>query len=582
MPDYNFLMESRLRPGQLQVVNQLGRLAAGQGLNLYLAGGAVRDLTLGREGPRDLDFVVEGNIERILRPLTSGARRQGAARPGLPGDGETFDLQVESLRSDSRRHVAEALFEGGVQAEIAATRNEVYSTPGRPPVISRGTIFEDLKRRDFSVNAMAISLHPNSRGLLLDPTNGAADIERHELRALHSRSFFDDPVRIYRVLRLGLRLGFKLDERTLRWLERALESRAWEDLNENQQGRELSAILQEEQCGRLLKALRERGLLGGLDRTLASARLDLERFDRIRTAHRIAADADPYLLNFEALVAKVPGGQRTRLARKILGEARTVKFALTLEREAAKLARQLGSARVAQPSQVYTLLAAQPRPLVLFLLAHYPQVKIQTRVRNFLVKAPSIRARLPRAELQALGVEPGPKFEKVLDQVFRDQLDGKLKTPPQVTKALHDYAGIKPPPPAAKPKAKPKAAKPGAVKPEAAQPTTAKPPTVKPAVAKPGIAQPKVAEPQAAPTKAAKAPLKPAAVKPAVAKPGTAQPKVVKPLAAPKKAAKAPAKPKPRAVKPRVKQRPARPTLRATAPTSKARPKPGTKPRRGR
>jgi len=543
MPDYNFLMESRLRPGQLRVVNQLGRLAAGHGLNLYLAGGAVRDLTLGREGPRDLDFVVEGTIEKILRPLISGAKPASAARSSRPGDKEKFDLQVENLRSDSRRHVAEALFEGGVQAEIAASRNEVYATPGRTPLISRGTIFEDLKRRDFSVNAMAISLHPNSRGLLLDPTNGAADIERHELRALHSRSFFDDPVRIYRALRLGLRLGFKLDERTLRWMEMALESRAWENLNENQQGRELSAILQEEQCGRLLKALRERGLLGGLDHKLASVRLDWERFDRVRTAHRTAPDADPYLLNFEALVAKLPGGQRARLAKKILGDTRMVKFALNLEREAAKLARQLRSAKAAQPSQVYTLLAAQPQPVVLFLFAHYPQVTIQSRVRNFLIKAPAIRARLPLAELQALGVEPSPKFEKVLDQVFRDQLDGKLKSPTQVTKALRDYAGIKPPPPAAKPKAKLKAGKPITVKPEAAQPVTA----IAPAVAKAGIARPKVAKPPAAP-----------------------------------KAAKSPAKSRPRAAETRVKPKPAEPQTKADAPKPKARPEPKAKSRKGR
>src|SRR5215469_12321383 len=113
MPDYNFLMDSRLRPGQLRVINQLGRLAASQGLNLYLAGGGVRDLTTGLETPRDLNFLVEGNIQRILRPLESAAKRHGSSRPSpKTADANGFDLQVESVRFNPKLSVADVLFEG--------------------------------------------------------------------------------------------------------------------------------------------------------------------------------------------------------------------------------------------------------------------------------------------------------------------------------------------------------------------------------------------------------------------------------------------------------------------------------------
>lgn len=457
MPDYNFLMESRLKPSQSRVVNQLGRLAARQGLNLYLVGGAVRDLTLGAEVPRNLDFVVEGSIQKILRPLVSLAERG----PSRGGGEDAFDLRVDSLRVDSRRNLATMTLEGG-KAEIATSRNEVYRELGQSPSIGPGSIFDDLRRRDFSVDAMAISLHPNSRGLLLDPTNGAADIERKELRALHSRSFFDDPSRIYRLLRLGQRLGFKADERTERWLGMALESRVWEHVSEYQQGRELAAILQEEQCRRVLKMLRERDLLGGLDRSLGSARIDFDEFERVHNAVRSAEEDGLALLNFRALAAKLPPGQQSRLAHKIFPDAKTAKFALGMERDATRLAKQVGSAKAAQPSQVYTLLAGAPRPLVLYLSLHCPQAKVQARVKSFLTKFETIRARLPRAELQSLGMEPGPKFEKVLERVFLDELDGKIRTPQQMTKALRDYAGIKPPPPPppVKTKAAPKGPKP--------------------------------------------------------------------------------------------------------------------------
>jgi tRNA nucleotidyltransferase (CCA-adding enzyme) len=524
MPDYNFLMDSRLKPSQSRVVNQLGRLAARQGLNFYLVGGAVRDLTLGIETPRNLDFVVEGNIQKILRPIASQAER-GSQRGG--GE-DVFDLRVEGLRIDSRRNLASVTL-NGVKAEIATSRNEVYRAPGQAPAILPGSIFDDLRRRDFSANAMAISLHPNSRGLLLDPTNGAADIERKELRALHSRSFFDDPSRIYRLLRLGLRLGFKPDERTERWLGMALADRVWESLDEHQQGRELAAILEEGQCRRLLKMLRERGLLAGLDRSLASARIDFDEFERVHAAVRSPAEDGLALLNFHALVAKLPPGQQSRLARKIFPDAKTTKFALGMDREAARLARQLGSAKAAQPSQVYTLLAGAPRPLVLYVFLHYSQAKVQSRVKSFLTKFAAIRARLPRAELQSLGVEPGPKFEKVLERVFLDELDGKIRTPQQMTKALRDYAGIKPPPP---PPAKPKVAAKGPAKPElpkAKPPAKTKAETVEAPKAKPHEtprhepAKPKTTPPPRAESKIVKPAQPKRAAKPKVKAKGAAK-----------------------------------------------------------
>ena len=173
-------------------------------------------------------------------------------------------------------------------------REEIYSRPGQRPEVRPAAVFEDLKRRDFAINAMAVSLHPNSRGLLLDPTNGAGDIERREIRALHSRGFLDDPSRIYRLLRLGLRFDFKPDERTQRWLDAALAEGAWERLDADQQARELAAILHEDQPGRVLKLLFDRKLLGGLDKKLASVRLPYDRFARIRSVLQSAPAPTPF------------------------------------------------------------------------------------------------------------------------------------------------------------------------------------------------------------------------------------------------------------------------------------------------
>jgi tRNA nucleotidyltransferase (CCA-adding enzyme) len=449
MSDYNFLMESRLSPEQFSVINHLSRIAAEQGLNLYLVGGAVRDLTYGLQAVRDLDFAVEGNPQKIIRHLPmekSGRLARGGTTAGAPSD-----IQIRQMHADARLNSVEMTFSNGVRAEIGMCRVETYLRPDRRPEISPATIFEDLRRRDLSMNAMAISLHPNSRGLLLDPTNGVADIERHELRALYRSSFSDDPSRIYRLLRLGLRLDFKPEERTQAWLNSALANHVTTLMSVEQRGRELRAILEEENPSRVLKLLQERGLLTDLDRKLAGSKIPYERLNAIRTKAAGFSAQDVFLINFCCLTEKLGAGDRVRLAKQIIPDARIAKLALTVEHDAKKLANTLGSSKALRPSQIYTLLSAQPPHLLLFLLTYYPQARIQSRLKSYLVKFPQVRAKLPRADFFALGVKPGPEAEKILERVFLEQLDGKVRTPSQTTKRLKELAGIKDEPPKAPP-----------------------------------------------------------------------------------------------------------------------------------
>jgi hypothetical protein len=189
--------------------------------------------------------------------------------------------------------------------------------------------------------------------------------------------------------------------------------------------------------------------------------------------------ADAFLLNFNCLVSKLGGSQKSRLARKIIADRKIVNIALGMEHAAKKLARTLGRSKANLPSQVFSMLDGQPQYLLLFILTNYPQAKIQNRVKSFLFKFPGIRARLPRAELLTLGLEPGAKFEKICHQLFLAQLDGKLKTHQQLLKEFRALAGIKEPEP--KPVSKPpvpKASAPKGSKPE--KPVEAKAPASAP------------------------------------------------------------------------------------------------------
>ena len=161
MPDYMYMLESRLSAEQRAAMMRVQQLAAEAGMNVYLTGGAVRDLISGMP-IRDLDFTVEGNPTRLARELEkSGAR---------------------TIHEDEKLRHLEMVFPGEVEGSISAARDDVYARPGTRPEIRWATIMEDLHRRDFSLNAIAISLNTASRGLLLDPTNGLADLENREIR----------------------------------------------------------------------------------------------------------------------------------------------------------------------------------------------------------------------------------------------------------------------------------------------------------------------------------------------------------------------------------------------------------------
>jgi len=249
MPDYMFLLESRLSPEQRAVMLRVQELSAALGFNAYLTGGTVRDLVTGAS-LRDLDFTVEGNPSKIAHELEKGGAR--------------------IISEDEKLRHVEVLFAGDCEGSISAARDDHYVRPGTRPEIRWSTIMEDLRRRDFSLNAIAISLNPASRGLLLDPTNGLSDIERAEVRALTIHSFTNQPVRLLRVLRFAARMGFKIEQRTQEWFDLAIERNLQHTIAPEDAGGELRAVAREERPSVVLKAWEERDLLEAINPVLAS------------------------------------------------------------------------------------------------------------------------------------------------------------------------------------------------------------------------------------------------------------------------------------------------------------------------
>src|SRR5947207_1699147 len=186
MSDYIYILESHLSPDQNRVVEDVQAAAVKANVNVFLTGGAMRDMLAGHR-IRDLDFVVEGNALRLAKTVAEASH-------------------AKTVSVDEHRRTVELLFPSGVTAQIAMSRQEKYGKTGAKPAVSAATIQEDLRGRDFTSNAIALSLSRASRGLLLDPMNGLADIGRRELRAISTYGFYDDPSRLLRLIRFQVRL----------------------------------------------------------------------------------------------------------------------------------------------------------------------------------------------------------------------------------------------------------------------------------------------------------------------------------------------------------------------------------------
>jgi tRNA nucleotidyltransferase (CCA-adding enzyme) len=428
MPDYMFLLESRLSPEQRAAMMRVQELSAALGFNVYLTGGTVRDLVTGAS-LRDLDFTVEGNPSKIAHELEKGG--------------------AKILVDDEKMRQVELLFAGDCDGSISGARDDHYVRPGTRPEIRWSTIMEDLRRRDFSLNAIAISLNPASRGLLLDPTNGLSDIERAEVRALTIHSFTNQPARLLRVLRFAARMGFKVEARTQEWFDLAIERELQKTISPEDAGSELRAAAREERPAVVLKSWEEHDLLEAVNPVLAKKHPDYDAINRLMkvredlfTAGFRPRLATPMLL---AILGRLKDREQANLLGKAGFRSAEVASVLEFESEVLEAQKELLGRKMNAPVDAYRFLEKLPLEQIAYLLAESNKSAALSKIRAYLNKWRPIRLGLPAvaSELEALGMPRGSKFDQVVEQVFGKQLTGRGKTPEEQVKILRKLSGIK-------------------------------------------------------------------------------------------------------------------------------------------
>ena len=401
-------LERQIPEPIVEFLRAVGVLGSAMGIPVFAAGGFVRDLLLGRPS-LDLDLVVEGDGPTLARRL---ARQIGG-------------------KASFHRSFETATLHGGPTGavDVATARRERYLAAGALPVVSRAPIPEDLRRRDFTVNAMAISLSPSNFGQLLDPVGGWHDLRRRRIRALHPLSFVEDPTRIFRAVRYAVRLGFSLDRDSRRWVRLALRAGPYPALSGQRIMAELELMAREPRSADSLISL---GRLGGLRlldsayRFPPAAALRLKELSQLvnRAAeHRI--EVEGLRLFLLALVGHLDESVAERTLRRLALAGEPLRRLLRALSEGPTLVERLAGAR--RPSDRARWLRSRALETLgwAWLLAA-PAVRRQ--IEWFLIEARDVRAGLSGDDLIAVGVPEGPVVGAFLDRLRDARLDGGAAT----------------------------------------------------------------------------------------------------------------------------------------------------------
>ncbi len=406
---------SRSGEARLWLLRVAGKVGEGLGTPVFAVGGFVRDLLLESPAP-DVDLVVEGDGLAFARQLCeelggslvihkdfATAAVEGAAGPGGTALG---------------------------RIDIASARREQYDAPGALPVVSVATVEEDLRRRDFSVNALALALQPSTFGRLVDPLGGWLDLRRRRLRPLHPLSFVEDPTRIFRAARYASRLRFRLDAGGVRALRLALRVGDYPALSGQRLRAELDLLASEPRGWRGLELLLK---WGGLKLWEQGYLVSSRGPNRVRAAERLCSWArrvgiglDPSEVALIALLADQRAPIVTRcLARLALsGEPFSRLYAAAT---AAPLARRLDGGRWRRPSEVALALQSCAIQVLVGAWLH-GGARARRRIQWFLSRGRRVRPLLSGDDVVALGVPRGPDVGECLAALRRLRLDGVVRT----------------------------------------------------------------------------------------------------------------------------------------------------------
>jgi len=404
-------IEKQLPVELVHFMQVAGEVAYSQGQSLYLVGGVVRDLLLGRTN-LDLDLVVEGNAINLAHRLTQVYPGKITTHPHF----NTAKLQWDKWSVD-----------------LATARSETYVKPGALPSVKSGSLRSDLSRRDFTINTMAIHLDPSHYGELIDLYEGIYDLEHKLIRILHAKSFIDDATRIWRGLRYEQRLNFHLEESTLKLLKRDIPM--LDTISGDRIRHELELILKEEFPEKVLCRAQELSVLKWLHPSLKGNGWLVGKFEQARQLS--SPNLPPVGLYLALLAYRLTEEEAEQLANKL----RLPKLLAQTLRDTGSIKAKLNSLADPElpPSSIYRLLHGYSLTAINANSLASDSPIVRQHIHLFLNKLRYVKPTLTGTDLKRMGIPPGPRIKEMLTLLHEARLDGKVKSKQEEEKVVRGW-----------------------------------------------------------------------------------------------------------------------------------------------
>ena len=429
--------------------------AAQRGWHLYLVGGAVRDLLLTPPGQsallKDIDLVVDGFHNAA--DVGAGVELAQVIQQQYPGAELQIHGQFQTAALIFHTDTAQPPLNSAAPAaplliDIATARTEFYPYPAANPEVEASSIRQDLYRRDFTINAMAIRLTPPEPGLLIDFFGGWLDLQTNHIRVLHANSFIEDPTRIFRAVRFAVRLGFTIHPQTETFIRYAVESGIYADLQtqiKQTQSRRVPAL--QTRLKAELKYILETdywvSALGLLDRLGALSCLhdslkmtpdlwqQLHRIDRWMRRFALQEKLETWLMLLEVILAQLDDSLRSQVAQSLHLPTHSIERLTTLTTIEKQLLETLISGsnptQSPRPSHIYQALNPLPLATLLIISSRHPRT-LGTQIWQYLTRLATIKPLLNGHDLKRLGYRPGPQFKDILKTLTYATVDGDIRT----------------------------------------------------------------------------------------------------------------------------------------------------------
>lgn len=402
----------------------IGETAQELGMSAYAVGGFVRDLLLNVPN-FDLDYVIEGSAQKLAHRLL-----------------ELYPNKLEMAATHDRFQTATLVYrsENAVEREVdlSTARTEFYEFPAALPEVEASMLEQDLLRRDFTINALAVCVNPNRFGNLTDHFNGLQDLERKIVRILHPFSFIEDPTRMVRAARFAGRLGFHLDAKTKEQARRASQMGIFDDLGGVRIKAELKMILESPHRLRALNLLAEQsGNLCYLDSRLEygdGVRKTIRRAERL--LGRYSVD-EPWVVYLGALLSELPPERVSGVLERLMltnHQKEVIESGLELHRF---MPSSIGEMK---RSELYDMMHGRAREaLAIAAAAGEVGTDLRRSIKLYLEELADTKLDITGADLIASGFKPGPKIGEALKHVMAERLDGQVSGREQELKVALSY-----------------------------------------------------------------------------------------------------------------------------------------------